>query len=421
VENIKRRRKEQPMASVASISHDDAPGANLMQQNLHRCMPLADVADRWLERLAQSTGASKIAAMDGFTLLTERAVLAEFCVPGRVSAGGGCRMFEARDGSIVLNLARSDDRDMLPALFETEANKWDDAGIAGLVAHYDMARLIARAREMGFAAAAEQDVSPPAACIEVAQGVPSNMDGRLPRVLDLSALWAGPLAAHLLWLAGSDVTKIECRRRPDSMRKDDGLYALLNQGKASVTLDFRTDEGRRTLRRLVGVADIVVSAARPRALAQLGLDPAEMVSTVPGLVWVAITAHGTTRADWVGFGDDCGVAGGLSAALRAASGRSGFVGDAIADPLTGIRTAQVAWNGWKTGHGGYYGIAMSGVAAEALTEARATDPEALAASLKQWTHRTGKPFPKLRQRHPVAPVRESGADTARCLTALPRC
>ena len=39
-----------------------------------------------------------------------------------------------------------------------------------------------------------------------------------PRIVDLSALWAGPLCAHLLQLAGASVVKLESTRRPDGAR-----------------------------------------------------------------------------------------------------------------------------------------------------------------------------------------------------------
>jgi crotonobetainyl-CoA:carnitine CoA-transferase CaiB-like acyl-CoA transferase len=124
------------------------------------------------------------------------------------------------------------------------------------------------------------------------------------------------------------------------------------------------------------------------------------VRTTPGLVWVTITGHGAEgeAAGWVGFGDDCGVSGGLSAALRAASGHSGFVGDAIADPLTGIFAAQVAWDAWISRRGGRFGVAMSRVVALCLAAARAKDPAALESSLRAWSAAVGKPFPTINRR-----------------------
>jgi crotonobetainyl-CoA:carnitine CoA-transferase CaiB-like acyl-CoA transferase len=242
-----------------------------------------------------------------------------------------------------------------------------------------------------------------------------------PRVLDLSALWAGPLAAHLLWLAGAEVIKVESRTRPDAMRDgDQTFYALLNQGKASVVLDFVSD--REALLSLMRASDIVIEAARPRALMQLGIDAAALVRTTPGLVWITITGHGAEgeAADWVGFGDDCGVSAGLSAALRAASGRTGFVGDAIADPLTGIGAALVAWQAWTSRRGGRFGLAMSHVVARAIASSREMDAAAFDSSLRVWGAAVGKSFPTVARRH-IGHLPALGANTDMYVAEVARC
>ena len=94
-------------------------------------IPLACSADAALARLARATGSPAIAALDGMTLLGERAMLRGLTIPGRISAGGGCHLFDARHGCIALNLARGDDRELLPALFESDSlDPQDDESIA---------------------------------------------------------------------------------------------------------------------------------------------------------------------------------------------------------------------------------------------------------------------------------------------------
>lgn len=388
-------------------------------------IPLTSVADLWVQALARATGDARLAELDGATLLGERAMLGGFRIPGSVSAGGGSRLYEARGCAVALNLARPADRELLPALFEAEGlDTRDEPAIAAQIARSGAGPLVARGRLMGLAIAAEREDGPPGpACATLAESAPVSPPARRPKVLDLSALWAGPLAAHLLWLAGAEVTKVESRTRPDAMRDGDrALFALLNQGKASVGLDFRAPDGRRALLALIAQSDVVIEAARPRALAQLGIEAGEMVRAKPGLVWVTITGHGAVgpAADWIGFGDDCAVAAGLSAALRAASGRSGFVGDAIADPLTGIFAAQVAWDAWRTGRGGRFGLSMRGVAAQALAQAQSANPLDLTAELKAWSQAAGCPFPIVRRRS-AGPLPAFGADTASRLARLAPC
>ena len=391
-------------------------------------IPLSAGADKAVRRLARATGSAAIAALDGATLLGERAALGGLRVPGRRSAGGGCALYDAADGCVALNLARPDDRELLPALLDAEPEAVGDvAGLSRSIRRRPTARLVARGRAMGMAIAdaAAPPNSPrrPGACIAAGrrrEAAPADA----PRVVDLSALWAGPLATHLLGLAGAEVIKVESPRRPDAMRDGEaGFFRRLNQGKASVALDLTCGADRAALVRLIATADIVVEASRPRALRQLGIEADALVAAQPGLVWIGLTGHGAEgeAADWVGFGDDAGVAAGLSAALRAASGRDGFVGDAIADPLTGLHAASVAWEAWRSGEGGRYDVALSAVAAWRLHEARSEDPEALARDLRLWAKAEGQPFAPVAQRKLHHDVAGLGADTARILGAIPSC
>jgi len=380
-----------------------------------------------IRRLTEVTGSAALARLDGATLLGERAMLAKWAIPGLLSAGGGARLFEAIGDAVALNLARPDDRALLPALLETdELNPDDDADIGLRILHCDAEALVQRGRSMGLAMAMEHESrsSPDVAGVKLAEGSAARgappgvrriagAARNLPRVLDLSALWAGPLAAHLLWLAGADVVKVESRTRPDGMRSGDRTFhALLNQGKDSVVLDFNDANDRHALVMLIAASDIVIEAARPRGLAQLGIDAPHIVATTPGLVWITITAHGAQgeAAGWVGFGDDCSVAAGLSAALRAVAGRGGFVGDAIADPLTGIAAALLAWNSWKSGQGGRFGLALSAVTAHLLAQSRSEDAAALSKELTEWAAAAGRPFPCV-QRRPVGCIAAFGAHT----------
>jgi hypothetical protein len=378
-------------------------------------IPLASIAQHALTRLAAASGSEALQALDAATLLGERAMRAGWRIPGRASAGEGCRLFEALGDTIALNLARADDRDMLPALFEDDrldAN--DDGAIAACIRGTDAHALVMRGRSMGLAIAAEHEPRPalePAPLFgrngsatlwtELASGPRAAGQRGGPRVVDLSALWAGPLAAHLLWLAGAKVVKVESRSRPDAMRGAAGdFYALINQGKATVAVDLADGSERRALLSLIAASDIVIEAARPRALKQLGIDADRIVRDTPGLVWISITAHGATgeAAGWVGFGDDCGVAGGLSAALRSATGRTGFVGDALADPLTGVFASLAAWEAWTSGRGARLDLAMSHVVARCLAAARHENHAALQSCLRTWASACGQPFPNIARR-----------------------
>jgi crotonobetainyl-CoA:carnitine CoA-transferase CaiB-like acyl-CoA transferase len=177
--------------------------------------------------------------------------------------------------------------------------------------------------------------------------------------VDLASLWAGPLCTRLLCDRGARVVKVESRTRPDGARRGPAeFFDRMHHGKELVTIDFTTDAIAAVLR----TADVVVEGSRPRALEQLGIDAHELVRAGPR-VWLSITGHGRTepQRNWVGFGDDAAVAGGLVA--YDADDQPCFLGDAVADPLTGIAGAAAVLD--ALGEGGRWLIDcnLAGVAA----------------------------------------------------------
>jgi hypothetical protein len=380
-------------------------------------IPLARWAGRQLGLLAGETGSERIAALDGATLLGERGSANGFIISGKVSAGvGGSRLLPTRDGGwFALTILRPEDRELLPALFlDDTIDIASDAAIARAVASHDCQDLLTRGRDLGLPVASADEVPASAPVSVIARGPPRQRAS----THDMSSIWAGPLAGHLLWLAGAEVIKVESLNRPDLIRRDDPLtFDMINQGKANIVVDFASTEQKTALTALIRRADIVIESSRPRALKQLGIDAEALVLEMPGLVWLSITGHGASgdTAHWTGIGNDCGVAAGLSRALVDAGGEIGYVGDAIADPLTGITTALEGWRAYQSGAAQRIGFAMSAIAARALTEERAHDPSALTTELRGWSAALGQPFPPVIRRPMLAEVRPFGADNAQWL------
>ena len=241
---------------------------------------------------------------------------------------------------------------------------------------------------------------------------PRPVEGLL--VVDFSSLWAGPLCAHLLGLAGARVIKVETPDRFDGARQGNpDFYALLHHGHESVVLDPADRRGRRALAALVESADIVIEASRPRALSRFGLDAGAAVAR--GATWVSITAAGRTSGR-VGFGDDVAAAAGLVAYDR--GGVPVFVGDAIADPLTGLTAAAVAMSAPADGSGKLWDVSMTDVVAATLTPApvptavRHGDLWVIECPAGPVT--VSGPI----RRAPTGPAAPSGTDTNRVLTSL---
>lgn len=328
---------------------------------------VASCAQAALQTFVAVTGATGLAGLCGARLLAERAAIAGHRRRGRRSSGDSCRLLDTRTGPIALNLARPDDVALLPAWLETPVgvDVWGD--VSKELANRDGRELVARGSELGLAVAELGETPSGAPLVRIAvRGTDHGPgpDGR-PLVVDLSSLWAGPLATHLLERAGARVIKVESTTRPDGARLGPpAFYDLLNAGKQSIALDFRSRDDIAVLDKLLERADIVVEASRPRALRQLGIEAEHYVRRVPGLTWLAISGYGRDEpfAHRVAFGDDAAVAGAL-VAHDPARNETVFCSDAIADPLTGIHAALAAYGSWRVGGGRLLDIAMANVAA----------------------------------------------------------
>jgi hypothetical protein len=276
---------------------------------------------------------------------------------GRVTCGGAGRLVATADGWLAVNLARQDDRDMMPAWLEIDpvpasASTW--SVVTAQVGERPAAELVERAALLGMPVSALGEVVPPR---EPVRAIPVG-DGpvldRPPLVVDLSSLWAGPLCSRLLADRGARVVKVESPTRPDGARRGPlAFFERLHAGKELRTLDLAGTE----LAELLAAADVVIEGSRPRALRQLGILAEELRPPV----WVSITGHGRA-SDRVAFGDDAAIAGGLAAWEPGDHGPC-FVADAVADPLTGIAAAAAAVAALAAGGRWMLDASMAGVAA----------------------------------------------------------
>ena len=254
--------------------------------------PLARPADETLQELAQASGSKQLGDLTASTLLGERAALLGLPRPfGGRSCSGASRLLSCDDGCIAVSLPRESDWELLPAWLESEQiDSW--LGVRKSVETQSIERLVDRGRLLGLAIS-DASAPPGATSLRPLNRTNGDARARRPLVVDLSALWAGPLCAQLLWLAGAHVIKVESTTRPDGARLgNQQFYGLLNQGKRSVALNFDDPNQARVLHRLLEGADIVIESSRPRALNQLGVCPDELVNRREGLIWVSITGYG---------------------------------------------------------------------------------------------------------------------------------
>lgn len=114
------------------------------------------------------------------------------------------------------------------------------------------------------------------------------------RVLDLTRVLAGPVAARFLAGFGADVLRID---PPDW--DEPSLAPEVTLGKTCARLDLREAGDRARFEALLAGADVLLHGYRPDALENLGYGAAARRALAPGLVDVCLDAYGWT-GPWAG-------------------------------------------------------------------------------------------------------------------------
>ena len=118
-------------------------------------------------------------------------------------------------------------------------------------------------------------------------------------VLDLSRVLACPFASMILAELGARVIKVEQPGSGDETRgfepqlaKDSAYYFACNRSKQSITVNLRSDEGRKLVRGLTQKADVVLENFPVGTLARYGLDYASLSALNEKLIFVSCTGFG---------------------------------------------------------------------------------------------------------------------------------
>ncbi|TYC51991.1 CoA transferase [Rhodobacterales bacterium] len=171
------------------------------------------------------------------------------------------------------------------------------------------------------------------------------------KVIELARILAGPWTGQTLADLGADVIKVESPQGDDTrgwgppfVRDSDGndgdaaYFHACNRGKRSVAVDFRTDEGQETVRRLVADADIVIENFKVGGLAKYGLDYESLSKVNPKLVYCSITGFGQDGpyAHRAGYDFMIQGMGGIMDLTGAPDGEPQKIGVAFADIFTGL-------------------------------------------------------------------------------------
>lgn len=172
------------------------------------------------------------------------------------------------------------------------------------------------------------------------------------RVLTLEQFGAGPYGTMFLAELGAEVIKIEAPQGGDPSRQvgphklgenDSEYFQAWNLGKKSVTLDMKSEEGRRRFEALVRGADCVVNNMRGTQPARLAIDYASLKHLKPSIVCLHISAYGrdnerqaNPRADWPGYDFLMQAEAGLMELTGEPDGPPTRVGVSLIDSMSGL-------------------------------------------------------------------------------------
>ena len=169
------------------------------------------------------------------------------------------------------------------------------------------------------------------------------------RVLDLSTVYSGPMAAALLADQGADVIKVEspggdiCRRIGPAKGDISATFIAMNRGKRSIVIDLKSEQGKAILADLIARTDVLMENFRPGVMAKLGFDCDMLQQLNPRMIYLSITGFGQDGPYTKARVYDAiiqAVSGMCASHLEKPGGEPGLVATTICDKLTSMTAAQ---------------------------------------------------------------------------------
>lgn len=169
------------------------------------------------------------------------------------------------------------------------------------------------------------------------------------RVIDMTTSYAGPTASMYLADFGADVIKVERPGVGDDTRSwgppfvdsASAWFASANRNKRSIVVNLRSPQGLRTLRKLIGSADVFMENLNPAKLESLGIDHATLRAEFPRLIYCAMSGFGLDGPDHALPGYDLAAQArsGIMSVTGAKDGSPQRVSSALSDVVTGMCAA----------------------------------------------------------------------------------
>jgi crotonobetainyl-CoA:carnitine CoA-transferase CaiB-like acyl-CoA transferase len=166
------------------------------------------------------------------------------------------------------------------------------------------------------------------------------------RIIDLTAVIAGPLGMRTLADYGADVIKVEgptgdaVRASAPTRNPQMGpLFLNLNRNKRAIALDLKAPEATEVMRRLIATADVLAHNMRPDALKRAGLDYDTCRAINPRLIHAGIIGFGRggRYRDRPAYDDLVQAMSGFASLFeRVGDGPPRYVPMNVVDRLTGV-------------------------------------------------------------------------------------
>jgi len=183
------------------------------------------------------------------------------------------------------------------------------------------------------------------------------------RVLDLTRVWAGPLATRIYGDYGADVIKVSDPRVP--LVTENGLNSKLNRNKRNIGLRLDKSEGRDIFLELTSISDVVIENFRPRVMRNLGLTYEILIQTNPHIVMCSMPGFGLEGpyAEYPAFGTTAEALAGIPGLTGYDSSLPISSGMAYGDPVSGLNAVGILLTALRqrnlTGRGQFLDIALA--------------------------------------------------------------
>jgi crotonobetainyl-CoA:carnitine CoA-transferase CaiB-like acyl-CoA transferase len=184
------------------------------------------------------------------------------------------------------------------------------------------------------------------------------------RVVDLTAMVAGPYCTQVMADLGADVIKVEPPTGDNTRYISagpepgmSGVFVNVNRGKRSIVLDLRTADGTAALCALIRRGDVFVHSMRGSAIAALGFDYGRVSALNPSIVYTNCYGYGRggPDADRTAYDDTIQAECGLPFVQEQLTGTAGYVGTILADKIAGLTalyaTTMALFHRERTGAG----------------------------------------------------------------------